>query len=101
MPLGWPICFFLSFPGSKVWGVGVGVEVGVGADRTYLVRVRPDGCEGPKVELDVAEHDLPGDAKAGDEVLLLGRHGHSFSSYANFERLGGFFAFGNGKKQES
>lgn len=57
---------------SGSWGVGVGVR----ANSTYLVRVRPYGSVGTQVELDVAEHDLPGDAKAGDEVLLLRRHGH-------------------------
>ena len=43
--------------------------------RTYLVRIRPHGSVGAQVELYVAEHDLAGDAKARDEVLLLGRHG--------------------------
>ena len=57
------------------WGVGRGV------DHTYLVRVRSDRSVGPKVELDVAKHDLPRDAKARDEVLLLGGHGCSSRRY--------------------
>ncbi len=90
-------------PRKKAWGGSEGESLEWKAQqigRTYLVRVRPDGSVGAQVELDVAEHDLPGDAKAGDEVLLLGRHAEPFSSYANLERWGFIFSllFGDGRK---
>jgi len=75
-------------PRKKAWGGSEGESLEWKAQqigRTYL---------------DVAEHDLPGDAKAGDEVLLLGRHAEPFSSYANLERWGFIFSllFGDGRK---